>query len=115
MPLHHQAPPSVFSQVAVTAGWVPNPSLATRVELLPYVPPWHQWVRQPLGNSGRNLAAVEKPPEHRHFNVRENQCAMCLFYGVSAAVRPLGLCSFAFAGSLLQMLLVVWHQLPCSR
>lgn len=63
---------------------------------------------QPLGISGGNLTAVEKPPEHRHFNVRENQRATGRFLGVFAAVQPQELFScLAFAGSLLQMLLVL--------
>jgi hypothetical protein len=66
-----------------------------------------------MGISGGNLTAVEKPPGHRHFSVRENQFVTEGLLGVFAAVQPLEFLS-ALAGSLLRMLLVLWHQLPCS-
>jgi hypothetical protein len=92
-----------------------NPLLVTWVELHPPSSLWRWWVVQPLGISGGNLTVVDKPPWHRHFNVRENRHATGRFLGVFAAVQPLKLFScLAFAGSLLQMFLVLWHQLPCS-
>jgi hypothetical protein len=65
-----------------------NPLLVTWVEMHAPSSLWRWWVVQPLGITGGNLTAVEKPPGHRHFNVRENRCATGLFLGVFAAVQP---------------------------